>query len=257
MVISTTTKAKLSDTTRTTIGLVVLSQDESAEDDFRTLFDETTRIHVSRIMSPDEISVESCLTMAPLITATASLFPRSVQLTSVGYGCTSATSVIGAERVSQLLKAGCDAANTTNPLTAAVAACSHLGVSKCGMVTPYVLEVNKTMIDQFEVLGSITTECLVSFVESNDYQVARIDPESMYEAAVKLAEDNVGKIDFLFLSCTNLRTLSVISQIENETGIPCLSSNLCWAWHMAQQSGAKLNSQVQSKLIQSSSAMRK
>mmetsp|Transcript_2820 Transcript_2820/g.5807 ORF Transcript_2820/g.5807 Transcript_2820/m.5807 type:complete len:257 (-) Transcript_2820:63-833(-) len=254
MVISTTAKAAFSDTTCTTIGLVVLSQDESAEDDFRTLFDETTRIHISRIQSPDEISVKSCLDMEPLITAAASLFPRGVGLASVGYGCTSATSVIGAEKVSKLLSDGCEARNTTNPLTAAVAACTHIGVRRCGLVTPYVLEVNKTMIDQFEVLGSITTECLVSFMVSTDHSVARIDPESIYEAAVKLAKDNIGKIDFLFLSCTNLRTLSIISRIENETGIPCLSSNLCWAWHMAQQSGAKLNSHIQSKLIQSGSA---
>jgi maleate isomerase len=191
--------------------------------------------------------------MAPLITAAASLFPRGISLASVGYGCTSATSVIGADKISKLLSDGCEARNTTNPLTAAVAACTHIGVRKCGLVTPYLLEVNKTMIEQLEVLGSITTECVTTFMESTDYNVARIDPESIYEAAVKLANDNVGKIDFLFLSCTNLRTLSIISRIENETAIPCLSSNLCWAWHMAQQSGAKL-SQIQSKLIQSGSA---
>ncbi|GMI02907.1 hypothetical protein TrVE_jg11451 [Triparma verrucosa] len=249
MVTSTTHKAVLTNTTRTTLGLVVLAMDESAEDDFRTLFGEDVRIHVARIKSPEHISVESLQDMAPLITETASLFP-SVPLASVGFGCTSATSVIGADKVSELLKAGSDAQNCTNPLTGALAACAHLGVSKCGMVTPYILEVNQTMMDQFEALGSVTTTCLVSFMENADYNVARISPESMYEAAVKLAKDNVGKIDFIFMSCTNLRTLEVISRVESETGLPCLSSNLCWAWHMAQQSGTKVNPSIQSMLLQ-------
>ena len=43
-----------------------------------------------------------------------------------------------------------------------------------------------------------------------------------------------GEVDAVFLSCTNLRTLDVIDEIEAELGLPVVSSNQALAWHMAQ-----------------------
>ena len=46
-----------------------------------------------------------------------------------------------------------------------------------------------------------------------------------------------GGVDGVFLSCTNLRTLEVISPLEAETGLPLLSSNTGLAWHMLRLAG--------------------
>ena len=41
----------------------------------------------------------------------------------------------------------------------------------------------------------------------------------------------------VFLSCTNLRTLGVLAEIEAMTGKLALSSNQAMAWHMMQLAG--------------------
>ena len=46
-------------------------------------------------------------------------------------------------------------------------------------------------------------------------------------------------LDALFISCTNLRTLDVIEEIEQKTGMPVLSSNLVLAWHLLDLVGLK------------------
>ncbi|MDB4085456.1 Asp/Glu racemase, partial [Amylibacter sp.] len=55
---------------------------------------------------------------------------------------------------------------------------------------------------------------------------------------VELGEQDV---DAIFLSCTNLNTLSVIKSIEEKIGKPVLSSNQVLAWHMSQLSNGGLS----------------
>ena len=44
--------------------------------------------------------------------------------------------------------------------------------------------------------------------------------------------------DGLFLSCTNLRTLDVIEEMEARLGMPVLSSNQVLAWHLFRLAGS-------------------
>merc|ERR1712004_56489 len=39
-------------------------------------------------------------------------------------------------------------------------------------------------------------------------------------------------VDTVFISCTSLRTSSVVSELESAIGKPVTSSNLCMAWHI-------------------------
>ncbi|KKK48836.1 hypothetical protein LCGC14_3141130, partial [marine sediment metagenome] len=63
-------------------------------------------------------------------------------------------------------------------------------------------------------------------------RVARTDPASIAQAGLQLVAEADAAIDGLFLSCTNLRTLSVIEPLEARLGIPVLSSNQVLAWHL-------------------------
>jgi maleate isomerase len=60
--------------------------------------------------------------------------------------------------------------------------------------------------------------------------VVSIDGPSIITASTQLMQGT--KVDGLFLSCTNLRTLDVIASLEAALGRPVLSSNLVLAWHM-------------------------
>ena len=128
----------------------------------------------------------------------------------------------------------------TNPLTAAVAAFKALNVTRVGLVSPYLASVNTVLIRCFKENG-IDMTLFGSFGQEQEERVARIDSDSLFNACVALHEEGQKsestKFDAVFMSCTNLVTLPVIQRVEEALKIPCLSSNLCLAWHMAELAG--------------------
>jgi len=225
--------------TRATLGLIVLQPDETIEHDFRRLLpvDDVT-LYVSRIPSGTEVSGDTLALMRDDLPEAARLFPPALDFDVVGYGCTSGTSVIGADVVADLVRGACRVGVVTEPVTSLVAACAALGASRIGFLSPYVAEVSASLRDTLQLAG-IAAPVFGSFDEAVETRVARIAPRSIVDAAVQLAQQ--GGIDALFLSCTNLRTLDVIADIEAQTGLPVLSSNLVLAWDMARKSGIRLH----------------
>lgn len=223
--------------TRATLGVVVLQADETLEHDFRRLFlQDGVALYISRVPSGAEVTPDSLRRMERALTGAAELFPP-VPFDVVGYGCTSGTSVIGAEQVAALIGAGCQAAAVTEPVSALVAACRQLDVSRLALLSPYVESVSQGLRDVLACAG-IDTPVFGSFDEAREENVARIAPESILAAALELGGDPA--CEAIFLSCTNLRTLDVIAEIEERTGKPVLSSNQVLAWHMAQIAGIEL-----------------
>lgn len=231
---------------KATLGLVVLQADETLEQDFRRLFpDRDIAIYVSRIASGDELSADSIAAMEAELPRSARLLPRAAQFDAVAYGCTSGTTLIGAEAVARMLLQGVDTPMVTDPLTAALAAMRALGVKRPGLVTPYVESIAAPVRDAFKAAGFAVGEVL-TFGEEVEARVARIAPESIKAAARAAAKG----ADAVFLSCTNLRTLDVIDALEAELGIPVLSSNQVLAWHMAQATAAPLAGDAPGRLFQ-------
>lgn len=220
---------------RAALGLIVLQSDETLEHDFRHLIpDAGVALYVSRIPSAPEVSRDSLARMESQMTASAALLPGPVRFDAVGYGCTSGTSVIGAGRVADLIKAGCRTTAVTEPVSALVAACRALGLRRLALLSPYVAAVSEGLRGALAQNG-IATPVFGSFNEPEETRVARIDVESIRAAALSLAA--AGGVDGIFLSCTNLRTREAIPLIEAQSGLPVLSSNQVLAWHLLRLSG--------------------
>ena len=225
--------------TEATLGLVVLQADETIEHDFRRLLPGTgVALYVTRIPSAPEVTPETLATMEARLTEVAALLPPPVRFDVVGYGCTSGTSVIGAARIAELVKAGCTTAAVTEPVSALIAACAELGVSRLGLLSPYVEHVSETLRRVLAAEG-VETPVFGTFDEAEETRVARIDRASLVAAACELGADP--GCEALFLSCTNLRTLDAIAEIEDRTGKPVLSSNQVLAWHMMRGAGAEMS----------------
>ena len=230
----------------TTMGLVVLQADETLEQDFRRLFtDRDIAIYVSRIPSGDALSQDTIAAMKGDLEASARLFPRAAQFDVVGYGCTSGTTLIGADAVAALVGQGVPTAHVTDPLTAAIAGLDALNINKLGLVTPYVESISSPVRKAFISAGFEICETL-TFNEEIEARVARISPDSIKAAARQAAQG----AEAVFLSCTNLRTLDIIDELEAELGIPVLSSNQVLAWHMAQLTRAPLAPDAAGRLSQ-------
>lgn len=212
------------------LGLIVLQTDETLEPEFGAYFsDRKCPIHITRIPSGIEVTTDSLAAMETALPAAAELLPSARAYRVVGYGCTSASSVIGSERVADLVKQSCNTDKVTNPLQAATACAADLGVSKFALLSPYIEEVNAPLRRAFSASG-ISTDVFGTFGQAEEAKVARISVRSVIEAATILGSDP--SVEAVFLSCTNLRTIEAIPEIHAQIGKPVLSSNQSLAWHM-------------------------
>lgn len=214
----------------TPMGLIVLEADETLEGDMRSVFaNDPTPIYVSRIASAPEVTPETLSAMAEGLSEAARLLPKARPYRVVGYGCTSASSIIGSDEVARLIKRTCDVAEVTNPLRAAIAYARHMNISRLALLSPYIETVSAPLRAAFAASG-ISTDTFGSFGEAEEAKVVRISNRSIIEAACVLGQGP--DVDGVFLSCTNLRTFAAIPEIEKQLGKPVLSSNQALSWHM-------------------------
>lgn len=217
-----------------TLGLIVLQEDETIEGDFRRLMPQDARVYASRVPSGLEVTQDSLSAMAAKLPAAAALFPAAARFDAVGYGCTSGTAVIGQARVADQVRSATRTRAVTEPVSALIAACAALGVSRLAFLSPYIEDVSARLREVL-LQNGVASPVFGSFDEAEEARVARIAGASVVDAATRLASD--GAAEAVFLSCTNLRTLDVVEAIGQATGKPVLSSNLVLAWHMRRLAG--------------------
>lgn len=218
-----------------TLGLIVLQSDLTIEHDFRRLFaDPGFALYVSRVPSGDEVTPETLTAMREQLPRAASLLPPSARFDVIGYGCTSASTLIGPDAVRRLVRQGAQTKAVANPLSAALAALGRVQARRVALVTPYIESVVAPMRAAFEA-GGIAVPATLSFGEEKEENVARISPDSIKAAALHVGGGP--DVDAVFLSCTNLRTLDIIDDLEMRLGKPVLSSNQVLAWQMAEMAG--------------------
>lgn len=220
---------------RATLGLIVLKSDETLEHEMGWMIrGDGVALYVSRIDSAAEVSAETLAQMEADLPASAGLLPASLAFDVIGYGCTSAATIIGPQNVSRLVASAAKVRHVTNPISAVLAACSALRVSRLGFVTPYVADVSAAMRGRIEAAG-VAISAFGSWEEAEEVKVARMSPQSILDAAVLVGRQ--APCDAVFLSCTNLHALDIIAEAEEALGVPVLTSNQALAWHMLTLAG--------------------
>jgi maleate isomerase len=223
--------------TAATLGLIVLETDETLEPEFHRMTDlPGVALYHSRIPMCPEITPETLMQMKSDLPASAGLLPSSLDFDVIGYGCTSASTVIGPEGVAEAIREARPGVQVTDPLSAVIAACQALGVQRLGFVTPYVPDVSSRMRGKLEEAG-LEIAGFGSFEEMDDRVVARISEASTLAAIETVAAQ--APCDAVFVSCTNVRILNVLEEAEQRIGKPVLSSNLALAWHMLRLAGVQ------------------
>ncbi len=225
---------------RARIGLIVLETDQTMEAEFCDLTAlEGVAIYHARLANDPTVTGATLAQMEDDLPVAARLLPRAMGLQSIGYGCTSGTTLIGENRVAEILGSVHPGVPATNPLTAAMAAMQALRVRRIGLVTPYAPEVTEAMRTRFIEAG-FEVPVIGSFYESDDFAVGKIDCQSILQAAVSIGSSPT--CDGVFISCTSLRAANIIKSAEVRLGKPVTASNHALAWHLLRLAG--INDQI-------------
>ncbi len=214
---------------RAAIGIIVLASDSTLEFEFRQICDlPGVGLFHSRIYNDNTITPETLKAMEAGITQACDVIVPGCPLDVVAYGCTSASIVMGEDQVFELIHKSRPEVQCTTPVTAAFAAFKALGVKNIGILTPYRADVNSKVKAYFEKAG-FNVPVFASFNEENDPTVARISPSSIRAAVLEVGEH--AQVEAVFVSCTALRLVNSVAEIEAELGKPVTSSNHALAWH--------------------------
>ena len=119
-------------------------------------------------------------------------------------------------------------------LGAALEALRVMEASRIAVLTPYGARVNTIVQDYIERRGFAVPR-FGTFAEEDDSRAARIRATSVRDAAIALGK--APEVDAVFVSCTSLRVVEVIEEIEAEIGKPVTSSNHAMAWHALRLAG--------------------
>lgn len=216
------------------LGLTVLQTDETIEQEFKILFSSPTiAVYVTRIRMQPNVNEENLVAMENDISLSVQLFPP-LEFSVIAFCCTSASVLIGPEKISKKIGKAALTKNVTDPYTAVVAALRALQVNRIAVVTPYIGAISTKLSESLAADGYVV-HSLSSFNESLDEKIAHIDPQSILDAVIKVGSDPC--VDAVFVSCTNCRTVGIIASAETALAKPVFSSNTALAWHMCELAG--------------------
>ena len=209
------------------VGLITLASDFRIEKDFNNvIYGKDIDLYCNRIQSYNPLTNETLKKMANDIpNVTKDILPDQ-KLDCVAYGCTSGTIAAGYKSIFEKVNSVKPNTKVTTPITSAVNAIKILKIKKLSVFTPYTEEINQSVINYFKK-ENIEINELSYFDIPSDIDIGKLDPQYVFETLTKI---DLSKSDALFVSCTALPVLSVISDLEKKMSKVVLSSNQTLIW---------------------------
>ena len=229
------------------VGLIALSTDQTIEKDFKNICSNLPiDIFINRIHNQNPLTKENLLKMREdLASVTKKILPDE-KLNTIAYGCTSGTIAIGENNVKEKILSVKPGSYVTTPVTSAIKAFNQLKINKIALFTPYPEAVNKTILDYFNK-KNIEVSSFASLNLNLDSEFANVDPNYILEISSKLEMKNA---DALFISCTALPVLGILSKLESKIRKPVLSSNQTLIWDTIRSIGYKSPIKGYGKLLE-------
>ena len=220
---------------KASLGLIVLKSDETIEQEFRSIIDNDISLLHSRIPCHPKVTPETLSQMEIDLPTAAELLPSTARYDVIGYACTSASTIIGTDKVKSLIQSKHTNTQVTDPIDSVIKAMKKLNCKKIAFVSPYSATVTEVLKNYLEKKGFEITN-IICFEEDNDSVVAKISEHDTLRAIVDV---NNSSNEAVFASCTNLKTFNIINEAEKSIKKPVISSNLALAWNMLNISGVK------------------
>ena len=228
------------------IGVVTLSTDFTIEQDFRRICHNIpVDIFVNRIPFENPLTHENYLKMADHLPKIVENILPDQKFDTIAYGCTSGTVAIGEERIASQIHKSKPGVYVTTPITAALRAFKKLDINKIAILTPYPKLVNETVYDYLQK-RRIEVDSFSGFNLEYDSDIAKVDPQHL----IKIIKDiDYSNVDAIFVSCTALRIVEVLQEIEHLIKKPIVSSNQAIIWDSIRSTKIKSSIEGFGKLL--------
>jgi maleate isomerase len=215
------------------IGLVALATDYNSETDLRRILPPGVDLFTNRVLNANPLTIENLRAMSGDITRAASGILPGLGVDVMIYGCTSGTAAIGGEELQRLIQLAQPNVPCTNPIKAASVALRAFKAKKISILTPYSPTLNVAVEACFRDLGFQILN-IDGFGLEDDIEMTGLPLEAIATAAQQVCDRDA---DALFISCTAIRSASIVGALEQKLAKPVITSNQALVWHCLQLMG--------------------
>jgi maleate isomerase len=219
---------------RARIGLIYTSTSTVMEPECYAMTPEGVSIHTTRVELA-RVTVEELRKLAER-TADAARVLAMAPLHSMVFGCTSGSFVEGRsydERIIETMRVATGGLPVTTTASAAANGLRAVGAQRIVLATPYLEEVTARGAAYFAEQGfEVLATSSLGF--ENDHDIGRTSPERVYGQVRELDRPDA---DAVFISCTNLRTVAILQELEEDLAKPVLSANQASFWEALRLAG--------------------
>ncbi len=220
---------------KTRLGVAVPSANAVMEPEFGMMCPEGVTAHFARMWLKADTE-EQIMGLYDRVEEAVELLAH-IEPSVIAFGCTSGSLIKGMGYDRQIIQkiTGVTGVKATTTSSAVIEALNALNVRKVAVATPYedwlnagvksFLEGHGFQVPSIAGLGIINGPDIIALPAGKVYGLAR-------KAVVSGAEG-------LFLSCTGMPTVDIIDDLEQDLGIPVISSNQATLWQMLRMAGIK------------------
>ena len=206
--------------------MIVPSLNVTIEPEFNAAAPKNISIHATRLLL--EKGTKRDLERMTKNTKEACRLLDSAKVGVILYACTTGSLIGGKKWERGLIKRMKSAVSVPVVTTAGavVEAIREMDLKKIAVATPYAEQLNAAERDFFEENGFEVTK-----LEGLGYYTGDELHAEPPETTIRLAKKvDSSEAEGIFLSCTDLKTITVLSKLEKELGKPVLSSNAASLW---------------------------
>ena len=209
------------------VALLLLETDHTTELEFaRHMPHDLVGVYANRVPYANPTTPENLLKMMPLLGERVGQVLPGSELDVIYYGCTAASFVIGDDVVVREINAAKPSATVVTPTSASLAAFQQLGIRTVAVLTPYLPQTSAPLEAYFTQRG-ISVVSHVCLGLEDDREMAKLDADTLIRAA---EQADVPDAQALFISCTALRSIEVVAELEARLKKPVITSNQAAIW---------------------------
>lgn len=215
------------------LGFIVLATDLIVEENMFRMAPAGVGVSFSRIRTDNATTVENLAKHLDHMAAAAAILQPDARPATICYACTSGSIVIGPERIKAEIKRGAPASTPTTLVSGAVAALRAVGARRIAVATPYIDEINRLEAD-FLGREGFEIAAIEGLQVVDGEAMGRIAPGYIRDFAISIDRPDA---DAIFVSCSAIRTIDVLQEIEDRVGKPVICSNQAMLWHCLRLAG--------------------
>jgi len=214
------------------IGLIVPSSNTTMETDYNRLAPEGVSVHTARISFRGASSTDELAALLKHVNDAVEVL-LDCRPNVVVWGCTAASIVPGLEdEVERIIEVN-QGVHCVMPLKAAVSGFKALGVTRVSLAAPYTKEILEGVRMYLERSG-LSVVAVKGLGLSDNHIIAEQPPQTIYQLVSSV---NLKEAEGIFISCTNLRVLDIIEELERDLGKIVVSSNQAGLWAALKKIG--------------------